>query len=169
MRTTPGLGQHVVVLDEQKVDHQADDFARREVLSRRLVRQLRELPDQLLEDVAHLLISDLVGMEVDVRELLCDLIEELRLRQPLDLGEEIEPLEDVPDRRRERLDVGEQVLPDVVLVADQLPHVHRRGVVEGLPGLPEEEGFRVHARLFLGGVLGQDGVLGGLQDAIETA
>ena len=75
-----GLGQHVVVLDEEEVDHEADDFARREVLSGRLVREFRELADQLLEDEAHLRVADLVRVEVDVRELLGDLIEQLRLR-----------------------------------------------------------------------------------------
>ena len=49
-----GLGQHVVVLDEQQVDHQADDLARREVLTGRLVGEFGELADQLLEDQAHL-------------------------------------------------------------------------------------------------------------------
>ncbi len=57
----------------------------------------------------------------------------------------------------------------MVLVADQLPHVHRRCVVEALSCLPEQEGFGVYAGLLFGGVLGQNGFLGGLQDAIEAA
>ncbi len=94
-----GFGQHVVILDEEEVDHEADDFARREVLSGRFVRKLRELADQLLEDVAHFRVADLAGMEVDVGELLGDLIEQLRFRQPLNLSVEIEPLENVAHRR----------------------------------------------------------------------
>ena len=115
-----GLGQHVVVLDEQQIDHQADDLARREVLAGRLVGEFRELADQLLEDEAHLCVADLVGVQVDAGELLGDLIEQPALGQPVDLGGEVEPLEDVADGGRERLDVGEQVLADVVLVAHQL-------------------------------------------------
>ena len=53
-----GLGQNVVVLDEEQVDHQPDDFARGEVLSGSLVRKFGELADQFLEDRAHLGVAD---------------------------------------------------------------------------------------------------------------
>jgi hypothetical protein len=49
-----GLGQGLVVLDEQQVDHQADHLARGEVLAGGLVGELGELADQLLEHGAHL-------------------------------------------------------------------------------------------------------------------
>jgi hypothetical protein len=61
------------------------------------------------------------------------------LAEPVDLRRELEALEDVAHRRRERLDVGAQVLADVVLVAHQLLQVERRRVVEVLPGLLEQE------------------------------
>ena len=67
-----GLGQNLVVLDEDQVDHQADDFARGEMLAGRLVRQFGELADQLLEDEAHLGVVDDVGVQVDAGELLGD-------------------------------------------------------------------------------------------------
>ena len=98
------LGQRVVVLDEQQVHHQADDLARREVLAGRLVRELGEPADQLLEDQPHLGVADRVGMQVDVRELLGDEVKQVRLREPVDLHGELEALEDVPDSRRERLE-----------------------------------------------------------------
>ena len=164
-----GLGQHVVILDKEEVDHEADDFARREVLSGRLVREFREFADQLFEDVAHLRVADFVRVEVDVRELFGDLIEQLRFRQPVNLGEEVEAFEDVADGWRKRLDVGEEVFADVVLVADQLPHIHRRGVAEARSRFPEQKRFRRPARLLLGSALSQDGFLGGLQDAIQAA
>ena len=44
------LGQHIVILDEEQVDHEADDFARGEVLSGGLVGEFGELADQFLED-----------------------------------------------------------------------------------------------------------------------
>ena len=40
-----GLGQGVVVFDEEQVDHEPNDFARREVLACRFVRQFSELAD----------------------------------------------------------------------------------------------------------------------------
>ena len=43
-----------------------------------------------------------------------------------------------------------------------------RGVVEALPSLPDEVRIGIHARLLLVGVFDQDGLLGGLQDAVEA-
>ena len=71
-----GLCQHVVILDEQQVDHQPDDFTRREMFSRRLVRDFRELADQFLEDEPHLAVADLVGMQIELRELFGDQIQQ---------------------------------------------------------------------------------------------
>ena len=106
-----GLGQNLVVLDEDQVDHEADDLARREVLAGRLVREFGELADQLLEDEAHLGIVDDVGVKVDAGELLGDQIEQVRLGEPVDLDGELEALEDVADVGREALHVGAQVRP----------------------------------------------------------
>ena len=164
-----GLRQHLVILDEEQVHHQPDDLARREVLAGRLVGQLGEPADQLLEDEAHLLVADLVRVQVDAGEPLGHLIEQLGLVEPVDLGRELEALEDVADVLREALDVGEEVRRDVVLVADQAPHVEPVGVVEGEARLPEQERLGVHALLRLGLELGQRRVLGRLQDAVEPA
>ena len=60
-----GLGQHVVILDEDQVDHEPDDFAGREVLSGGLVGDFSELADQLLEDRAHFGVGDRLRVEVD--------------------------------------------------------------------------------------------------------
>jgi hypothetical protein len=57
MWSDAGLGEDDVVLDEEEIDHEADDLARGEMLSGRLVRLLHELPDELLEDAAHLLVA----------------------------------------------------------------------------------------------------------------
>jgi hypothetical protein len=50
----PGLGEDVLVIDEQQVDHQADDFTRGEVFTSGLVGQFREPADEFLVEVAHL-------------------------------------------------------------------------------------------------------------------
>ena len=72
------LGEHVVVLDEQQVDHEPDDLARREVLSGGLVRELGEPADQLLVEVAHLQVRHGLGVQVDLGELADHLVEEVR-------------------------------------------------------------------------------------------
>ena len=130
-----GLGQGFVVLDEEQVDHQPDDFARGEVLAGGLVGELGELADEFLEHGAHLGVADGVGVQVDVGELLGDQVEQAGLGQAVDLGVEIEALEDVAHGGREGLHVGAQVFADVVLVAHELLQVERRGVVEELAGL----------------------------------
>ena len=107
------------------------------------------------------------GVEVDVGELLGHQIKQLGLGQPVDLGVEFEALEDVADRGRKRLHVGEEVFPDMVLVAHQLLHVQGRRVEEVLPGLAQQERLRVEPGLLPGGQFGQHGGLGLLQHAIE--
>ncbi len=51
------------------------------MLSRRLVGQFRELADQLPEDQPHLMVADLIGMQVDLGEPLGDLIQQPGLAQ----------------------------------------------------------------------------------------
>ena len=93
------LGHSVVVFDKHQIDHQPDNLARRKMLPGRFVRELGEPADQLLEDVAHQLVVDPIGMQVDVGELFRDHIQQVGLGEPFDLGMEIETLEDVPKRQ----------------------------------------------------------------------
>jgi hypothetical protein len=60
-----GLGQHVIVRNEEQVDHEADDFAGGEVLSGSFVGDFGELANESLEDRAHLRVADCSGVEVD--------------------------------------------------------------------------------------------------------
>ncbi|MNL52569.1 hypothetical protein D3C87_1757580 [compost metagenome] len=69
-----GFGQDLVILDEDQVHHQADDFAWREVLAGRLVAEFRKLPDQFLEHMTHLRVADMVGVQIDVGEFLSHLV-----------------------------------------------------------------------------------------------
>jgi hypothetical protein len=46
----PRLGQHLVIFDEQQVDHQANNLTRGEMLPGGFVGDLGKLADQLLED-----------------------------------------------------------------------------------------------------------------------
>ena len=99
-----------------EVDHQPDDFARREVLLHGFVGEFGELANEFLEDQAHLRVRDDIGMEIDVHELFRDPIEYSRFVQAFDLGMELEPLEDVADRGREALQITEEVFAGRVIM-----------------------------------------------------
>ncbi len=129
-----GRGEQLVVVDEQDAHHQPDDFARREVVARGLVGQFVEAPDEVLEDEPHLLVRHRVRVQVHVAELGDDEVEQVRLAHPLDLGLELEEVEDVAHVLREALDVTDEMLVDVIGVALELFEVERRVVVEALAG-----------------------------------
>ena len=160
-------GQGFIVLDEEQVHHQANHLARGEVLPGGLIGELGKLADQLLEHRAHPGIAHHLRVQVDVRELLGDQIEQTGLGEAVDLQVELEALEDVPHRRRKRLDVGAQVLADVVLVAHQLFQVERRGVVEELAADFEEERLGIQAGRLAFRFFRQDRRLAGFQQAVE--
>ena len=164
----PGLGERLVVLDEEQVDHEPDNLARGEVLAGRLVGQLSELADELLKNGAHLGVADGVRVQVDVGELLGHQVEQPGLGQPVNLGVEIEAGEDVAHGWREGLDVGAQILADVVLVAHELFQVQGRGIVKELAGLFEEEWLGIELGLGALGQLRQHAPFGRLQDAIQA-
>ena len=102
-----GLGQCVVVFDEQQVDHQPDDFSRREMFSGGFVGQFRELANQFFKDVPHLLVANDFGMQVDVGELFGDQIQQMGLGQSFNLRMEVEAFKDIADCWGERLNVRE--------------------------------------------------------------
>lgn len=118
-------GEDVAVFDEQQVDHEADDFARGEVFPGGFVGDFRELADQFFKDQAHLGVVHPVGVQVDVGEFFGDEVEQAGLGQALDLGVEVEALEDVARGGGKALDVGVEVFADVVLVAQEFDKVER--------------------------------------------
>ena len=138
------------------------------MLPRRLVRDFGELADQFLEDEAHLVVVDRLRVQIDLREALGDLVEQPGLVKPIDLGVKLEALEDIAHGWRECLNVAEQVLADVILVAHQLLHVERRGVVEALAGLAQQERLRVQPGFLLVGKLLEDGFLRRFEHAVEA-
>ena len=135
-------GNRVLVRGDQQVDHQLDDLARGEVLTGGLVGVLGELPDQVLEDVAHLVVRELVQV-LHRGEFPDDLVEQLRLGQPGDLVVEAELAEDLPDVLREAVDVVAQVLRDAGRVGGDGREVLLRDVVERQPRGPLQQLFLV--------------------------
>lgn len=108
------------------------------------------------------MVVDPIRVQVDAGELLCDLIQQSRLGQPLHLCRELEALEYVPHRGGEGRQVAVEVLPDVVGIAQKRPQVEFRRVVEALLCLAEQERVRVDAERLLGRQLCQHRRLGGL-------
>ena len=133
-----------------------------------LVGDFSELANQFLEHLSHLGIAHSIGMEVDGGELLGDLVQENGTSKPVDMGVEIEFLEDVAHGGRECLHVGAEVLADVILIAHELLHVERGRIEEVVAGFPQEERFRVQSDLLSGGQLSKHSGLGGLQHAVKT-
>ena len=162
-----GGPQGVVVLDEQEVDHQPDDLARREVLAGGLVGCLREAADQLLVEVAHLGVADRVGVEVDLGHLGDHEVEQLRAVEPADLGVEVELLDDLAGVGVEGRDPGAQVAGDLGRVGEDGLEGQAAGVVDAEPG----DGAEDHADVLdVGGREAlEDLGLGGLEDAVEPA
>ena len=163
------LGQDLVILSEDEIDHEANDLARGEVFASRLVRDFGELADQLLEHEAHLRVVDAVRVEIDAREPLRHEIEQVRLGEPVDLHRELEALEDVADVLREAAHVVAQMRADVVLIAHEPAEVERRDIVEAEARLAPDERIRVHPRFLLVLELLERRRLGRPKNAIEPS
>ena len=164
------LGEDVVlVVDEEQVDHQPDDLARREVLAGGLVGELGELADQLLVEVAHLDVRHGLRVQVDVGELADHLVEDVGPPQPVDLDAEVELVDHVLGRLREAADVERQRVGDRVGVVEELREGQRARVVELLARHGLEDGLDVLDPAGELLVLLEDRLLGGLKDAVEAA
>ncbi len=161
---------------EDQLRHEADGIARRPVLAGLLVVLLVEPPDELLEDRPYPVVVQTrmldgavgvehgLGTEVDVggQELADEGSERIGLREPWDLVAEFEVVQYVLNVRRESLQVGLEVGPQLLLARARAQVAERepRGVVEGLSGcvseglvlvghaLPVEERLHVEHVLF---------------------
>src|SRR5258706_6282945 len=107
-------------------------------------------------------------MQVDIGKLFRDEIEQAALVQSLDLRGELEALEHITHLWRESIRVLVEVLPNVVLVAHELLHVHGRGVVEARLRLPAQKRVRVDSRLLARSVFDQHRFLGGLEHTVQA-
>ena len=126
-----GFSQCVVFGVEQDVDHQRDDFTGGEVITGLGGVGLGELADEFLEDVAHVVPGDHLGVQIDGGELFDDQIQPVGLGQLGDLVEHPEALEDVAHVGREVLDVVDEVVGHPLRVTHQGGEGPAGGVVEG--------------------------------------
>ena len=67
----------MVIGIEQQIYHEANDFARREVVARRLVRSLVESPDEVFEYQSHFVIGNGIGVKVDLGKLADNQVEDV--------------------------------------------------------------------------------------------
>ena len=114
-------------------------------------------------------VIDGAGMEVEAGELLHDLVEKVGAVQPLELIEELIALEDVAGVGTEAVDVSDEVGLDVGGVGQQFFEVERRGVIEILPGLAEQERSQRQREMFALLVFFQHRGLGVFQHAVQPA
>ncbi|OQA27234.1 MAG: hypothetical protein BWY59_01131 [Verrucomicrobia bacterium ADurb.Bin345] len=162
------LRQDVGVGAEQQIDHEPDDFPRREMVARLLVAGLVEPPDQLLEDVTHLQVGDRVRVQIDLAELRYDEVQPVRLIQLADVLLEPEVLDDFAGAGGESLDEVGEVGGDVLRVALQLLERELAGVVERLAcDLVQDRLQVLHLATLHRVVLRQHLLLRRLQDAVQ--
>ena len=162
-----------IIVGEEKVDHELDDLARREVIARLLVCLLVEPTDEVLEDVAHRDVGDGVRVQINCSDLLDDFKEAVGLLQLLNLVGEIELLDDLPRARGEAGDEFREVGRELVRVAEELVEGEVAGFVESQFVLPVDHLLDGRGVIFALGlqllVLGDDLILGLSQDAIQPA
>lgn len=150
------------------MDDELDNFARGEVLTGRFIRGFRKLTDELLEDQAHGFIGHNVRVEVDVRELLHQLEQQVLVFEFGDAVGKLEALEHVTGVFGEVSEVCDQVLADVLLVGQQARQGEFTGVVKGLLALALEERVQVDATFLALLELSQDLGFRALQHAVKA-
>ena len=165
---------------EHEIRHEPDGVAGRPVLAGLFVVLLVEAADQFLEHRAHRVVveggqvADRIRAEVDVlvEELLDELAQRVGLGEAGNLVAKLEVVQDVLHVRREAVEVGLEVVLELLLggagleVAEQ----KRRGIVERLPGGGAEGVVLVGDLLAIErGLHFEHGLLGRLQHGIEPA
>ena len=165
---------------EHEVRHEPDGVARRPVFAGLLVVLLVEAADEFLEDRAHAMVVEAgqvaggLRAEVDVlvEELLDELAQGVGLGEARDLVAELEVVEDVLHVGREAVEVGLEVVLELLLggAGLEVAQEEGRGVVEGLPG-GGAQGVVLVGDAFLveGGLHLQHGLLGRFEHCVEAA
>lgn len=160
--------ERVAVRGDQQPHHELDDLTGREVLTGRLVGLLGEAADQLLEDVAHVVVGHDLGTQVQVRELADDLVEQSGTVQPLDLLGELETLQHALRVVREGPHVHLEVHRSALRILRDLLQRQARPVVEGVPRGPPQEAVRVDAAVLVLFRDLRDLLAGRLQHALQS-
>ena len=119
------LSECVVIFYKKKIDHQTNDFARREVFTCGFVGEFGKLSDEFFKDRAHFGVGDLVWMQVNGGEFFRDHIKQVCLGEAINLRVEVKLFKDVAHCRREAMDIRAQVRAQVVLITHELFQIQR--------------------------------------------
>ena len=165
-----GVGEFLrgAALDQQ-VGDQANHLARRVVLTSRLIAHFGELPQKLLEDVAHRLIADHARTQVQVGEVGHHLVQDPGTIHARDLVVEVVRLDDRVGVGRELANVGGQIVGQVLVVVQQRLEGQRRRVVEALLGRLLETGIHAGRDLDQAMRLRDHGILRRCQHLVHAA
>ncbi|MNF76434.1 hypothetical protein D3C84_585480 [compost metagenome] len=157
----------VVLAGDHQRGGQVHDVARSEVLPGGFVGAFRKFADQLLEDDAHAEVADALGAQVDRREALHHLVQQVGAGQLLDEVLEVKMLEDLASVRAEGLHIAHQVFASLGI--GQRAQRQRRCIEELLTGSAQQQLLAHQVRPpFLGTGLADHGILGRLQHALHT-
>ncbi len=128
------MAERLLILRQQQIDHQANDFTRGEVLTWILVQRFVEFADQFLEDIAHLKVRYFVRVKVDILEFLHHQEEETGFIKFGDGIVKVKFFQDFTHVIAESIDVSAQVSSKVRCITEQPLEIVEGGVVEGITG-----------------------------------
>ena len=161
------------VFGEQQGDQQPHDIARRVVFSAGFVGHFREPAQQLLEHLSHGVVVHLIGVQIDLGELVAEDEQPIVFVQPVDELIEVEVFDDVPHILAEAVEVVGEVEADVVGVGFQSGKVVSGGVVKaGIRLVQNDPGQGIFGDDIFEAVVGVDGFVFSVvfrQDAVQTA
>ena len=163
----------LAVLGEQQGDQQPHHIARRVVFPAGLVRHFGESAQQFLEDLSHGMVVHLIGVQIDLGELVAEDEQPIAFVQSIDELTEVEVFDDVPHIFAEAVEVVVEVEADVVGVGFQSGEVVLGGVVKaGLRLVENDLGQGIFGDDILEAVVGFNRFVFSVvfrQDAVETA
>jgi len=120
---------------QHKIHHQVDGIAGREVLTGVCVEGFVEFAQQMLEDIAHLVVGHGGGAQVHFAlliESLHEQVEQIHFVEPADGMIKVEGSEDLADIERETRDILAEVQGEVGVIVEEALVIELRGVVEGV-------------------------------------
>ena len=164
-----GDGQDVVVKDKEQGHHEPDHVALGVVFAGCLIGEFGKAANQVFEDQPHLVVVDDAWVQINRRELLHNLVEQVGAVQLFDLHLEIVALEDIAGVLAKATDIADQICLDIGWVCQQPGEVQFGTVGEALVGFAQQEGIERNLEVFARLVLFQDGWLGRVQHAIDAA
>ena len=120
---------------QHEIDHEADAVARGKVLAGVFVEGFVEFAEQMLEDVAHLVVGHGGGAQVHFALLVESLHQQVEQIHPPKVADgvvEVKGGEDLADIGREAHDILAEVQGQIGIVVEQALVVELGGIVEGV-------------------------------------